>query len=128
MGGLTYINAEITSTADGMNEGNQAAGTPDWEAKLGVEWDTPQINNLTLIANVDAVSQQYLNNDNAQSLPSYTLYGLGARYATSINFMPLTIRANIDNLTDTLAWTTASYSDLALIKGRSFTLSAAVEF
>ncbi|MBJ7539337.1 TonB-dependent receptor [Marinomonas transparens] len=128
MGGVTHINAEITAASDSNTEGNQAAGVPKWQAKLGAEWDMPHIQNLTVIAKANAVSKQYLQNDNVRSLPGYTIYGLGARYSTTVNTMPLTIRANIDNLMDKATWSAASYNDLGLVEGRTLTLSAAMEF
>ena len=128
MGGLTHIKADLTSTKDGENDDNQSAGVPKWQAKLGAEWDTPYIQNLTLIVNANSLSKQYLENDNERSIPGYTIFGLGARYVTSVNQRPLTIRANINNLMDKDAWTTASYNDLALIEGRSLTVSATMDF
>ena len=128
MGGLTYIDAELVKTSDGTNVGNQAAGVPKWQAKLGAEWDTPFSQNLTLTANSNTLSKQYLESDNQRSISGYTILGIGARYTTTVNQLPLTIRANIDNLTDKDAWTTASYNDLGLVEGRSFMLSAAMDF
>ena len=128
MGGLTYIDAELATTNDGVNEGNQAAGVPEWQAKLGAEWDTPFLQGLTLTANSNTLSKQYLENDNQRSISGYTILGIGARYTTTISELPLTIRANVNNLTDKDAWTTASYNDLALVEGRSLTLSAALDF
>ena len=128
MGGLAYIEAEITSASDNSQVGNQASGVPDWQAKLGAEWDTPYIQNLTLTANANSVSKQYLENDNSRSISGYTIYGAGARYVTSVNQTPLTIRANIQNLMDKDAWTRASYNALGLVEGRSITLSATMDF
>ncbi|QUX95339.1 TonB-dependent siderophore receptor [Marinomonas sp. CT5] len=128
MGGLTHIDAELTSTKGGTNDGNQSAGVAKWQAKLGAEWDTPYIENLTLIVNANSLSKQYLESDNKRSIPGYTLFGLGARYATSVNQLPITIRANINNLTDKDTWTTASYNALGLVEGRSLTLSASMDF
>ncbi|MGO2233562.1 TonB-dependent siderophore receptor [Marinomonas sp. UCMA 3892] len=128
MGGLTHIEADLRSTSNGDNNGKQSAGVPKWQAKLGAEWDTPYIQNLTLIVNANSISKQYLEDDNKRSIPGYTIFGLGARYVTSVNQQPLTIRANINNLTDKDAWTTASYNALGLVEGRSLTLSASMDF
>lgn len=128
MGGVSHIDAKITSASDESTVGNQASKTPKWQAKLGLEWDTPQIQNLTLTANTTAVSKQYLKSDNKQSLPSYTVYALGARYVTAIKQAPLTIRANIENLLDKNYWSTSHYNVLALGQGRTFTLSASMDF
>lgn len=128
MGGITYIDAKLTKTNNGVNEGNQAAGVPKWQSKIGAEWDLPFIENLTLTANANAVSKQYLENDNIQSLPGHTTYDIGARYLTSVNQTPLTIRARVDNVMNKAYWTTASYNDLALGDPRTFMLSATIDF
>lgn len=128
MGGLTYIDAEITSSDKIDNIGNQAAGVSKWQAKLGTEWDIPSIKNLTIIVNANYSSKQYLENDNAQSLDGHTILGLGARYTTYINETPVTIRANIDNLTDKSYWAAARYNDLSIGEGRTMILSATIDF
>lgn len=128
MGGISYIDAKLTKMNSGVNEGNQAAGVPKWQSKIGVEWDVPFIEDLTLTANANAVSKQYLENDNIQSLSGRTIYGLGARYTTAVNQTPLTVRASVDNVMNKAYWTTAHYNDLAIGEPRTFMLSATMDF
>lgn len=128
MGGISYIDAKLTEMNDGINEGNQAAGVPKWQSKVGVEWDLPLVENLTLTANANAVSKQYLENDNIQSLPGRTIYGVGARYLTSVNDKPLTLRGSVENVMNKAYWTTAHYNDLAIGEPRTFLLSATMDF
>ncbi|HCR88152.1 MULTISPECIES: TonB-dependent receptor [Psychrobacter] len=128
MGGISYIDAKLTKMNDGVNEGNQAAGVPKWQSKIGVEWDLPLVENLTLTANANAVSKQYLENDNIQSLPGRTIYGVGARYLTSVNDKPLTLRGSVENVMNKAYWTTADYNDLAIGEPRTFLLSATMDF
>ncbi|MGO2213822.1 MULTISPECIES: TonB-dependent receptor [Psychrobacter] len=128
MGGISYIDAKLTKMSDGVNEGNQAAGVPKWQSKIGVEWDLPLVENLTLTANANAVSKQYLENDNIQSLPGRTIYGVGARYLTSVNDKPLTLRGSVENVMNKAYWTTAHYNDLAIGEPRTFLLSATMDF
>ena len=128
MGGISYIDAKLTKMNDGVNEGNQAAGVPKWQSKIGVEWDLPLVENLTLTANANAVSKQYLENDNIQSLPGRTIYGVGARYLTSVNDKPLTLRGSVENVMNKAYWTTAHYNDLAIGEPRTFLLSATMDF
>ncbi|MGP5514779.1 TonB-dependent receptor [Psychrobacter alimentarius] len=128
MGGISYIDAKLTKMNNGVNEGNQAAGVPKWQSKVGVEWDLPFVENLTLTANANAVSKQYLENDNIQSVSGRTIYGLGARYLTSVNQTPLTVRASVDNVLNKAYWTTAHYNDLAIGEPRTFMLSATMDF
>ncbi|MGO3898282.1 MAG: TonB-dependent receptor domain-containing protein, partial [Psychrobacter sp.] len=122
------IDAKLTKTNNGVNEGNQAAGVPKWQSKIGVEWDLPLVENLTLTANANAVSKQYLENDNIQSLPGRTIYGVGARYLTSVNDKPLTLRGSVENVMNKAYWTTAHYNDLAIGEPRTFLLSATMGF
>ncbi|MGP5193683.1 TonB-dependent receptor [Psychrobacter celer] len=128
MGGISYIDAKLTKMSDGVNEDNQAAGVPKWQSKIGVEWDLPLVENLTLTANANAVSKQYLENDNIQSLPGRTIYGVGARYLTSVNDKPLTLRGSVENVMNKAYWTTAHYNDLAIGEPRTFLLSATMDF
>lgn len=128
MGGVTYIDAEITKATDKEYEGNQAADVPKWQAKLGAEWDQPYIPNLTLTANVTALSEQYINNDNKLALPGYALLDLGARYKTTVGRYPLTIRSSIHNVTDKSYWAKPHYTSLAIGDPRTFMLSATMDF
>lgn len=128
MGGITYLDAKITSSSNANNEGNRASGISKWQAKLGAEWDTSYVDNLTVTANATAMSKRYLGNDNEQSLPGNTVFGLGARYKANISDVPVTLRANIDNVTDKSYWSMAHYNDLALGEGRTLTISAAMDF
>ncbi|NRA83550.1 MAG: TonB-dependent siderophore receptor [Gammaproteobacteria bacterium] len=128
MGGVTYIDARLTKTKNGAAEGNQASGIPKWQSKVGVEWDLSFVQNLTLTANANSVSKQYLGNDNSESLSAHTILNLGARYATYVNQIPLTIRANITNVTNKAYWATAHYNDLALGNPRTLMVSATIDF
>lgn len=128
IGGITYIDAKIEKATNKEHEGNQAADVPKWQAKLGAEWDQPYIPNLTLTANVNALSEQYINNDNKLSLPGRTLLDLGARYKTSIGQYPLTIRSTINNVTNKSYWAKPHYTSLGIGDPRTFMLSATMDF
>ncbi|WP_150138940.1 TonB-dependent receptor, partial [Candidatus Enterovibrio escicola] len=128
MGGLTYIDARLTKTNANTNEGNQVSGLPKWQSKIAVEWDSSFVKNLTLTANANSVSKQYLGNDNSQSLSAHTILNLGARYAIDVNEMPIIIRANVTNVTNKAYWATAHYNDLALGSPRTLMLSATMDF
>ena len=69
MGGVAHVDPKLTKTAGGINQGKTATGLPKLQGKLGVEWDTPVIDGLTLTANATSVSKQYISADNSQSIP-----------------------------------------------------------
>jgi len=37
MGGIAYLDPELTKTAGGVNQGKQGTVLPKWQAKLGAE-------------------------------------------------------------------------------------------
>ncbi|MGP9766213.1 TonB-dependent receptor [Halomonas sp. AOP13-D3-9] len=128
MGGIAYVDPEITRAASDEDQGNQATGVPDLQAKLGTEWDLPAAPGLTLTANATAMSEQYINSDNSLSVPGHTIYDVGARYATHLSSYPLTLRATINNVTDKTYWGMPQLSSLALGAPRTFMFSASLDF
>lgn len=80
------------------------------------------------MANATAMSEQYINADNSLSVPGHTIYDVGARYTTNISSHPLTLRANINNVTNKAYWGMPLLSSLALGAPRTFMLSATLDF
>ncbi|MGO2146780.1 MULTISPECIES: TonB-dependent receptor [Halomonas] len=128
MGGIAYVNPEITRAASDEEQGNQATGVPDLQAKLGTEWDLSVAPGLTLTANATAMSEQYINSDNSLSVPGHTIYDVGARYASNLSGYPLTLRATVNNVTDKTYWAMPQLSSLALGAPRTFMFSASLDF
>lgn len=128
MGGAAYVNPELTKTTNGVNKGKTATGVAKSQAKLGVEWDTPMLQGLTLTANATAVSKQYISADNTQSVGGHTLYDIGSRYRTQIGNHPMTIRGTVNNVTNKAYWGMPQLSSLTLGTPRTFMLSASVDF
>ncbi len=126
IGGVAYTQAKLTKTAGGVNEGKLATAIPEWQAKLGVEWDVPALPGLTLTGNAVSVSKQYIQADNSLSVPGRTVFDLGARYATSISGHPLTLRAAVQNVTNKAYWAGSLASGTGA--PRTFLLSASLEY
>ena len=93
-----------------------------------MEWDTPVLDGLTLTANATSVSKQYISDDNTQSIPGYTIFDLGTRYATRFASRPVTLRGSVTNLTNKAYWGTPLLSSLGLGAPRTVELSASVDF
>lgn len=132
LGGLTLLDAELTSTQDGANEGNRAIGVPRTQANLGGEWDVPGTNGLTLTSRVVYTSSQYADAANDLEAPSWTRLDLGARYRMVLDERDVTLRARLDNVTGRDYWASvggypnANY--LVLGAPRTLTVSATVDF
>lgn len=128
LGGFTLLDARLTKTAGGLNQGNKAPGVPDFMLNVGTEWDTPFLKGLTFTGRVIYTSSQYINNANTQSVPAWTRIDIGARYSFEIARQPVTVRANIENLANAGYWTVANGTSLALSNPRTFLLSATLDF
>ncbi len=128
MGGLAYLDPEVTKTAGGVNQGKQVTGIPQFQGKLGLEWDVPAVEHLTVTANATSVSKQYISADNTQSVSGRTTYDLGARYVTHAYSNPVSFRASVMNLTNKAYWGMPQLSSLALGAPRTVLLSATIDF
>lgn len=129
LGGMMLLDPRLAQTAGGTFDGMMAPGSPNFTLKLGGEWDTPFAKGLTLAARVNYFSSQYVNEANTQSIPAYTLVGVGARYRFEVDHRPLSIRANIENLFNESSWASA-YTGGIVYRGapRTFYLSLAADF
>lgn len=129
LGGVMWIDGELVKTSGGANDGNKAPGVPVVNLNLGGEWDTAFLPGLTLTARAIHTGSSYLNAANTQSVPSWTRYDLGARYALKTGNTPVTLRATVENLLDRNYWA-SSLDGLGLVLGapRTVLLSATVDF
>jgi len=130
LGGAVLIDGEQTKTAAGTNDGKRPFGVPTVQANLGAEYDTWFDKNLTLTGRVVYTSTQYYNATNTLSIPEWTRVDVGARYKLETRGVPVTIRANIENLFDKNYWssTGSSFSYLGLGAPRTFLLSTTFDF
>jgi iron complex outermembrane receptor protein len=130
LGGLSLIEATLTKTANGINDGNEAPGVPKLQINLGAEWDTPFMRGLTVTGRVIHTSEQKVDNANTQSIPSWTRLDVGARYKFKAGGKPIILRANIENVFDTDYWASAAYYPGWLASGapRTFLLSTTLTF
>jgi len=129
MGGAAWLDAEVTRAATANLQGKQATGAPKTQGKLGVEWDTPFVEGLTLTANANYAAKQFISADNRLKIPAHTLYDFGARYATRVGETPLTLRASVTNVTNKAYWGMPTLGGtLGLGEPRTLMVSATLGF
>lgn len=133
LGGMMYIDSELTDTIGGAYDGNRAPATPEYNVNLGAEWDVPGVNGLTLTARGIHSSSQYLDQNNSKKIDGWERYDLGARYAFKVDATQVTLRASVENVLDDRYWSSAGASDdsepgLTLSTPRTYLLSATVGF
>ncbi|MCR4541327.1 TonB-dependent siderophore receptor [Pseudomonas sp. 18.1.10] len=129
MGGVTFLDGELTKSATAANRGNKPVGVPDIQANLWAEWDTPGLEGFTLTGGAIYTDRQFVDQANTQQLDSWTRIDMGARYATKIEGRPTTFRATVQNVFDREYWSgVASYGAFSPGYPRTLQLSASVDF
>lgn len=128
LGGVTFLDARLTRTAGQVNDGNRAVGAPDLQGNLGVEWDTPFLPGLTATARTITTGRAYASADNVQSVPGWTTFDIGARYATTLGGRPTTFRASLTNIADKRYWIANPTGYLISGMPRTLWLSMTVDF
>lgn len=133
LGGVMYIDSKLTGTVYGAYDGNRAPATPQYNVNLGVEWDVPAVQGLTLTGRGIYTSSQYLNQANTQKIDPWERFDVGARYAFKLDVKIITLRATVENVMDKRFWSSAGAPDdsepgLTLSTPRTYLLSATLGF
>ncbi len=132
LGGLTLLDSEITQSANGLLNGNDAVGKPDTQINVNAEWDVAGVPGLTLDGRIIHTSSQWADGGNTLKVPSWTRLDLGVRYLAQIAERPVVLRARLDNVTDEDDWISvggfpgANY--MVLGNPLTFSVSASMEF
>ena len=128
--GASYLDAELTGTPGGLNDGKDAPGVPNLLANANAEYDLPALSGLTLTGRVVATGKQPVDAANTLSIPGWTRVDLGARFVTLVGERPLTLRGGVDNLFNKRYWSSAFETfGTSLLQGqpRVFRLSASID-
>lgn len=123
-----WLDATNEKTTDPSLEGKDIQGVAQEQYRLYGEYDvagTP----WALTGGVAYTGERPVDANNQWNVDAVTLLDLGARYAVTVNDKPLTLRLNIDNVTDEAYWlTTAGGGNLTQGAPRTVTLGAEMEF
>lgn len=128
LGGLAYTVGQLTSTADGLDNGNTAPGVPQFQANVNGEVDVPFVPGLTFTGRVIYTSMQYLDAANLQTLPDWTRFDVGIRYTHALPSTALILRANVENVANASYWSSAAGGTLSMGAPRRVLLSATAKF
>ncbi|MFK3775728.1 TonB-dependent siderophore receptor [Pseudomonas sp. NPDC089406] len=133
LGGAMFLDATQVRTVGGVNDGKRPVGAPIVNANLGLEWDIPAVQGLTLSARMIHTSSQYLDTANTQKLDAWQRYDLGARYAMKLGGKDVTLRASVENVLDKAYWASANVPEgtatgMTMSTPRTWLVSATVGF
>jgi iron complex outermembrane receptor protein len=134
LGGAMLLDAVLTSTQNGLNNGWTAPGAPVVQMNVGGEWDTPFVRGMTLTGRLIYTGPQYVGLSSPRpSIPDWARVDLGVRYAfdnaRSPTGKPIVIRFNVDNVFDASYWAAVTYNTrLNIGAPRTFRLSTTFDF
>lgn len=107
IGGLTVLDPKMKRTGNPAIDGNDPVGVPQFQINVNVEWDVPFLPGLTLDGRVVHTGKQFIDVNNAFTIPSWTRLDLGARYAFELAGTDVAFRARVDNVTNKGYWASA---------------------
>ncbi|WP_427026260.1 TonB-dependent receptor (plasmid) [Aureimonas ureilytica] len=130
LGGVTFLEAELTRTAGGRFDGNSVPGVPETAFNLYGELDLPWIaQGLTATGRVVYSSGTRYDQANTQRVDGWTRVDLGARYAfTGPYDKPVELKAQVENVFNENYWASSARGFLAAGAPRTVLVSASFEF
>ena len=128
MAGGTRMTSEQKNTANGTNDGNHAIGVPTFQLNASVDWDVPGVPGLALNARMLRTGGQFADAANNVSLPTWNRFDAGARYKLKVAEKDLTLRVNVENLTDKNYWASANGGYLTQGDPRLVKFSGTIDF
>ncbi|MDD2177315.1 TonB-dependent receptor [Acidovorax sp. D2M1] len=132
LGGLTWLDAKQVSTGSATTDGQRVIGVPKLQANLGAEWDVPGVPGLAVDGRWVHTGASYANATNTLRVPGWNRLDVGARYMTEVQGKLITLRARIDNLTNSNDWASVGgypgSGYLVVGAPRTLSLSVSVDF
>ncbi|WP_158583434.1 TonB-dependent siderophore receptor [Salinisphaera sp. Q1T1-3] len=130
MASASWIDPELSDTANGANDGNNAVGVADYRFVFQGDWQLPSLPNWSANARVIRSGTQYADAANTLKLAPWTRIDLGLRYKMpwGDNERHITWRANVTNVANSDYWASAQSGYLTQGDPRTFKLSATVDF
>ncbi|RBQ31554.1 TonB-dependent siderophore receptor [Arcobacter sp. FW59] len=108
MGGVTFMDLSLEKIEDESLKGNKPTLVATKMAKLFVEYNIPYINGLAINTGAYYTGKSYVDQENKDVIPSYTIYDAGLRYSTKLGQYPTTFNINVQNLTNKIYWANAN--------------------
>lgn len=128
MAGGTRMTSELKNTAGGINDGNHAIGVPTFQLNASVDWDIPGLEGAALNARMLRTGGQFADQANNLSLPTWNRFDAGARYRLKVDQKDLTLRVNVENITDKNYWASANGGYLTQGEPRLVKFSGTIDF
>ena len=129
-GSATWVDAEMTKTQNGINDGKDAIGVPGVFMVFGAEYDIKPVEGLTATGRVNHSGSQYANAANTKKLDDYTTLDLGVRYRMQLNqdANEMVWRVGVDNVTNEKYWSGVEDLGTYIFRGDPRTLKVSMSY
>lgn len=128
MAGATRLFTEMSNTGDNATDGNHAVGVPTFTLNASVDWDVPGLQGAALNARMLRTGGQYADAANTLTIPTWNRFDAGARYRFKVSQKDVTLRMNVENLTNKNYWASAYGGFLSQGDPRQVKFSGTVDF
>lgn len=117
----------VQISVDPKLNGFAPENTPKFIGNLFVTHRPDWAPGLSLNAGASFVTKRFVNPQDQGTIPGYTLFTVGASYATKIAGRKTTFQVNVDNLTNKRYWNSAQQGSYGIGMDRSIKASAKFE-
>ena len=101
---IAALHARVEDSGTASYEGHASINAPRWRGNVQAAWDVPGVEGLALLGGVQSSGGKFADHTGRIKVGGYTLYNLGARYATHLGNWPTTLRLSVENLGNKLYW------------------------
>ena len=123
----SFIDSRQRSASDPTIEGKRAANVPAATERVNLNWDIPRTKALALDCNLMFTGAAAFDATNSYNVPAWINVALGVRYSFPEE-RPFTIRAQVENVSNTSYWVSAFSGGLAPSGPRVVTVSISKSF
>lgn len=123
-----WMNAELKRATDPNVIGKTPDATPERTLSLFAEYRPDWAPGFSVNGGAYFTGKRPVNNLNQAWLPGYTLFSLGARYATKLAGHPTSFQLNVENAGDKAYWSAAGSNYLSVGVPRTLSFMTRMEF
>jgi iron complex outermembrane receptor protein len=127
-GAVLRLDAKQKSPVQPAFNGKVPENTPNWNANLNVQYRPDFAPGLTLRAGLKTISRRAVNNADQGWIPGYTLWELGANYATKVAGHRTTFGVAIDNVGNKRYWNSVQTGTYGIGMDRTIKVNAKIDF
>ncbi|MBB5448096.1 MULTISPECIES: TonB-dependent siderophore receptor [unclassified Paraburkholderia] len=125
---VQYLHAVQNPEFDMTIKGRTPENTPKWIGNIALTHRPLWLPGLSLTVRASFITKRPVNPQNQGYIPGYTIYSLGASYATRIAGKHVDIRVAVDNLFNKRYWNSVQTGTLGTGMDRSVRMVAKIDF